>query len=980
MADELELPDELFGFGGWLLWLVATRATSLVDQLFAAGVARPSRAYGMVDGHHVPTPSLVAWLLAAAESGIAAGELPGRRSEVGDRQKVLRTLVSRSVSGDPGTFKDAWLRQLGEICGLTQPEVDVLMTGRGYGPFAVQPAALREAIGRTFRTGFRRGQLAIAMATLPRDLASFTGRAGQLDWLRDTAGAPADPGIAPIVVIAGMAGVGKTALAVHAARRLAPMYPGGQIFLSLHGHTAGQRPVDPGDALLNLLLTAGLRAEQVPPGLEPRSRQWRDWLASRRVVLVLDDAVSAEQVEPLLPGVGGLVLVTSRRRLAALTDARLLELGTLPQEEATDLFSRLAGRVIPDSGDVAAIVAMCGYLPLAIGMLARQLHHHPAWSVADLRADLAAAHDRLAMMSAETRSVAAAFDLSYGYLEPELRRLFRRLASHPGPDFDAWAAAAAFDDRGAGEVRGSLNTLYDHHLLLEPAAGRFAFHDLIREYAQRMAASDGDAASVAANRLVSYYARAAAAAAQRLRRTHPGPGRARPAPAATPVFATSAEATSWLEAEFPSLDAVVRHTAAADRPADVISITLAIFEFLRDSRYAEQGIRLCHLALAAAMDSADTAAQAHVLRCLSALHIRAAEFTIAIGRGRRAVELFRELGDSPGEAAACEYLGWASYLTGDYGPAREYLATALSGFQEAGDILGEADVLTHIGYVNYACDDYQTARERLLQALDIYTVTGDWPGERGALNYLAHVQQALGDYPGAAVSLRRSLDYCESHGDREGEAAIRNNLGYLNCLTGDYQTAVAHLTRALAMHIDAGQRVQQAVALNYLGLAQRLLGQASAAAASQQEAIALFSALGIQLGEANAWQELGLARQLAGEPDALADGERALSIYIELGDRVGQAEALNSIGDTLLASGRPEDARAAYERATSQIGELEAPMEKARALEGIGHSLLNQHHNARAHASLQQALTIYREIGSPRAEQVKVLMTQLPVA
>ena len=197
-----------------------------------------------------------------------------------------------------------------------------------------------------------------------------------------------------IHAIGGMAGIGKTAFAVHAAHRLAGRFPAGQIFLPLHGHTPGQQPVDPADALASLLLTAGVPAAQIPPGLEARMALWRDRLAGRQLLLVLDDAASSEQVRPLLPGTGGsLVLVTSRRHLTALEDATAISLDTLPPGEAAGLLVRLAGRpgLSPADPAVGEITRLCGYLPLAIGMLARQLHHHPAWSVAGRAAELAAA-------------------------------------------------------------------------------------------------------------------------------------------------------------------------------------------------------------------------------------------------------------------------------------------------------------------------------------------------------------------------------------------------------------------------------------------------------------------------------------------------------------------------------------------------------------------------------------------------------------
>ena len=302
-------------------------------------------------------------------------------------------------------------------------------------------------------------------------------------------------GVVGICAIGGMAGIGKTTLAVHAAHRLAERFPDGQLFLPLHAHTPGQRPVDPADALASLLLAAGVGARQIPAGLEARAARWRDYLAGKKVLLVLDDAAGHEQVRPLLPGTAGsLVLVTSRRRLAALEDAAVISLDTLTPGEAAALLARLAGRPGLDAGDagVGEIARLCGYLPLAIGMLARQLHHHPAWTTAGLAAQLAAARDRLELMRAEDLSVAAAFDLSYQDLPADQQRLFRRLGLHPGPDIDAHAAAA-LDGTTVDAARRGLEGLYDQHLLTEPAHGRYRLHDLLREHAQALAAADDPA-------------------------------------------------------------------------------------------------------------------------------------------------------------------------------------------------------------------------------------------------------------------------------------------------------------------------------------------------------------------------------------------------------------------------------------------------------------------------------------------------------
>src|SRR5580704_5720399 len=355
------------------------------------------------------------------------------------------------------------------------------------------------ARGHTGPGRFRGGGVAAATRTLPRDIASFTGRQPELAELADAAAGAG--GVVSIHAIGGMAGIGKTAFAVHAAHRLAGRFPAGQIFLPLHAHTPGQQPVDPADALASLLL-------------------------------VLDDAASSEQIRPLLPGAGGtLVLVTSRRRLTALEEAQTISLDALPPGEAAGLLVRLAVRPGLSSADpgIGEITRLCGYLPLAIGMLARQLYHHPAWTLAGWAAELAEATGRLELLVTENLSVAAAFDLSYADLAPEQQRLFRRLALHPGTDIDPYAAAALDGTDPAG-ARRSLEALYEQYLLTEPAPGWYRMHDLIREHARTLTSrlDPADDREQATGRLLDYYQQAAAHADALLARQ----ARSVPAPAA----------------------------------------------------------------------------------------------------------------------------------------------------------------------------------------------------------------------------------------------------------------------------------------------------------------------------------------------------------------------------------------------------------------------------------------------------------------
>ena len=426
------------------------------------------------------------------------------------------------------------------------------------------------------------GGMAAATRTLPRDIASFTGRQRELEQLaKAAAGAGA---VVSIHAIGGMAGVGKTAFAVHAAHRLADRFPGGQIFLPLHGHTPGQQPVDPEDALASLLLTAGVPAGQIPPGLEARMALWRDRLAGQQLLLVLDDAASSEQVRPLLPGAGGgLVLVTSRRHLSALEDATAVSLDTLPPGQAAALLVRLAGRagLSPAAPAVADITRLCGYLPLAIGMVARQLHHHPAWSVTGRAAELGAARDRLELMATENLSVAAAFDLSYADLTGDQQRLFRRLGLHPGAEVDGYTAAA-LDGTGLAAARRGLEGLYDQYLLSAPAARRYRMHDLIREYARALAGRADADRDQATERLLEYYQYTAARADALITRQAALPRpREGSVPAAVPALANRVQALAWARAERPCLIATLDYATATGQHARVIGLTAGLAALLQ---------------------------------------------------------------------------------------------------------------------------------------------------------------------------------------------------------------------------------------------------------------------------------------------------------------------------------------------------------------------------------------------------------------
>ena len=809
-----------------------------------------------------------------------AGLLRELRAQAGLTQEELAAaarLSPRSVSdlerGIHRTARQETARLLADALGLADRMRALFVSAaRGHGPAAVVLAARHGEAPGAFQAAVTR--------TLPRDIAGFTGRQAELAKLMgESASMEADGGVVGIHAIGGMAGVGKTTFAVHAAHQLAAGFPDGQFFLPLHAHTPGQRPVEPADALASLLLTAGVPAPQIPPGLEARAARWRDCVADRKILLVLDDAASHEQVRPLLPGTAGiLVLITSRRRLTALEDATAISLDTLPPDEAAALLARLADRSGLSAGDAAVgeITRLCGYLPLAIGILARQLHHHPAWTAAGLAGDLAAARDRLEPMQAENLSVAVAFDLSYRDLTGGQQRLFRRLGLHPGPDIDAYAAAAV-DETSVVQARRHLEGLYDQHLITAPARGRYRLHDLLREHARALACADPADSGAATGRLLDYYLHTAVAASWHIADWATSSG-GRPPPeeplARAPEMATSQQATAWLETELPNLHAAAGYAAARGFPRHAIGIPAAISGFLRVHGYWDQAAALNQAALAVA----------------------------------------RQADDRAGQASALEQLGILEWRTGNYPAAAASLQQALALFRDLGEQLGQASALHQLGAVQQLTGDYPAAATSHQQALALFRRLGHLAGHASALNDLGNAQRLTGDYPAAAASYKQALMLFGGANDRIGQGYALKNLGIVQQLTGDYAAAAASYKQALSLFGDASDRSGQAWALDGLGVVRRLTGDYPAAAASHAQALEQFRDLGDRLGQAQALNNLGeLLCQTQTAQWALDHHSQALAIAREIGAPLEEARALEGIGHCHLHNGNSGEG-AAYLR------------------------------------------------------------------
>ena len=411
----------------------------------------------------------------------------------------------------------------------------------------------------------RRAESANVVRLLPADTRTFTGRAAELDGLLQAARSGIDRTPTPAMVITaidGMAGVGKSTLAVRAAHLLADRFPDGQLFLDLHGYTRGLAPRDPADALASLLAALDVPPGKIPAELEARAAAYRDRLAGTRTLILLDNAASEAQVRPLIPGHGGcLVLITSRKRLKALDDAHTVALDVLPALDAVALLRALVGPTRAPAQDPGwqAIADLCGCLPLALRIAAALIRHRPAWTLDHLADKLRAAPLDPGSFTDGERDLATVFDLSYQSLADDQREVLRRLGLAPGSDADSYAVAALLDTDPA-RAEHLLQDLVDHHLLTEPTAGRYQMHDLIRSYAHTKATAvdSGPERDRALDRLLHYYSHTSQSASQATTR-FPRPEPDTPAPAHMPDVHDPDVARAWLRIEHPNLFAAFTH-------------------------------------------------------------------------------------------------------------------------------------------------------------------------------------------------------------------------------------------------------------------------------------------------------------------------------------------------------------------------------------------------------------------------------------
>lgn len=717
---------------------------------------------------------------------------------------------------------------------------------------------------------------------LPAAPQMFIGRSHELATLDQSLGVSA-------TAIDGMAGAGKTALAVHAAHRLAGRYPGGQLFIDLHGHTLGMQPVAPAEALERLLRAIGVPGTQIPAGAEERAALFRTRLAGQRVLILLDNAATEDQVLPLLPGAPGcLVLITSRRRLAGLDHTRTLSLDPLPVSDAVRMFVHDIGpdRLRDQSPDLLTeLVELCGRLPLAIRIATGRLRSHPTWSLSHLVQRLRDQHHRLGELEAGMRSMTTALDLSYHHLHPDQQRAYLLLGRNPGPDIDSYAAAALLGTTLVDAGR-TLDRLLDAHLLLEPSPGRFKFHDLVRTHAARMEPSGHhDLAEVTAlTRLLDHYRHTASLAAQTAypfeREYHP---RFPAAPTPVPALSTPSTAMAWLDDELPNLLAVAMYAAEHDRHPHVLHLSLILERHLRSRGRYPDAETLHHQALASARAIGDPVGEVDSLNGIGHIHRLLDQHVPAADHFEEALLLARAIGHAPGELEALTGLGHIHWMQGRYAQTTQRFEEALRLARASGDHSGELDALIGLGHVRWMQALYPQATEHFAEAARMAHDRGHRRGELNALAGLGLVHRRQRRYAEAADSYQQTVRIARAIGHRVGELQGLSSLGDIERLLGRHGPAADHYRQVLELARETGDRNFEFEARQGLGRLRNVTGDQAAALTHHLEALALACELSQPVDQARAHDGLAHTRRALNQNDAARDHwQRALDILTGL--------------------------------------------------------------------------------------------------
>ena len=651
---------------------------------------------------------------------------------------------------------------------------------------------------------------------LPTAVPYFAGRTSELRLL-DAMLSDAGRGSTGVVIsaIGGTAGVGKTALALNWAHRVAPNFPDGQLYANLRGFDPAGSPAEPADVLHGFLDALQVHPERFPATTEGLAALYRSLLADRTMLVLLDNAADVAQVRPLLPASPRcLVIVTSRRELSALAaaeGARLLSLDVLPEREAIEL---LAARLGTDRADaepdaITQLATLCARLPLALSVIVARAAAAPNLPLAALVTELTELQGRLDALDVgdPAANVRTVFSLSYRHLPEAAARMFRLLGLHPGPDISA-PAAASLAGVPLAEARAALRDLTRASLIIESAPGRYGFHDLLRAYAAEQAAlREGREWREAIHRMLDHYLHTA-------RRAHvvlyPGRQRVdlgRPRALVTPEgFAAKPFALAWLRAEYQVLLKIIDLAAREGFDDYAWRLTVVLWTFFDVCGHWHDGTRMHRTALEAARRCGDQFGQAHALRGLGTFEVMLGDYAQAHRCLAEAQELFRRLGDTHGLARTDLIMGQAFEFQGRHAEALAVVKEALRLSETAQDDpymqLVRASALNGSAWYNAHLGELGQARAHCTQAIKLCQSIGYSPGEAGTWDTLGFVWQRLGDHAQATACFLRAVALEREMGSRFNLAMALAHLGDTHVSTGDLRAARQVWAEALTILAD----------------------------------------------------------------------------------------------------------------------------------------------------------------------------------
>ncbi|HZE48739.1 MAG TPA: tetratricopeptide repeat protein [Jatrophihabitantaceae bacterium] len=684
---------------------------------------------------------------------------------------------------------------------------------------------------------------AINPRELPPDVAPFCGRLAAVRTLDEVL---TEVGVPKLVAICGTAGVGKTALAMHWAHRVADRFPDGQLYINLCGYDANP-PVTAESAVATFLHSLLPPGAPIPAGDREQLAMYRSLSADRSLLVVLDNAATPDDVRPLLPaGTDSVVLVTSRDAMAGLVarnGSRRIDLDAMPMADAVDLLGQLVGdRAIADPAATTALAERCARLPLALRLAAELAISNADSSIVTLLEDLDRADplDELETGSDQQTSLRAVFSWSYRRLPADAARAFRLLGMHAGREYDVYAVAALADS-SVTEARALIRTLARAHLLDEPVRGRHAMHDLLHAYAVELASGDAESA-FAVRRLLDLYAYLATAAGDTVYPyPRPAVAVALPRPSTPlPSLGDAATARAWLDAERTNLIAVAMNPRWPDH---VVALSAGLGRYLN----------VC------------------------------GHFTDARVLHEQALPAARAVSNRAAEGKTLSLLGLTCGQTGALRDATAYLAEAREIATEIGDQLMLRSVLNSLGLVNDALGRHDEGCQVLTDALESAR-GGDPRMEAALLNNLGLCHEHAGRYPEALDLYSQASEKYREAGWRPGEGEVFYNIGNVNQRLGRTGLALENGSRALAIAQETGSIEVEMGALNSVGIALRSIGRFDEGAMRHEQALTLALRVGDQIEVARAHDGLGaIAHATGSTDDARSHWSEALDIYTEVG-------------------------------------------------------------------------------------------------